>query len=329
MKKCGFIGYLFRGLAHLRKGTILKKIKRQLDFYNKNRRKIWWDKQKQKREYFEITLQRGIRMRLFFDSILSQLIYCDGFEVQEQQFVNAFLRPGDTFVDVGANIGLFSLIAAQRLGNTGSVYAFEPTSKVFERLCQNVKLNRYNNIFLFNTALSDKIGESRFFISQDGYDAWNSFSPSTAGNVLSTEIVKCDTWDNFSYKHNLIDKVTMMKIDVEGWETRLLSGGYETLSRKEAPVLQVEFTDEAAQAAGSSCEKLYNLLESLGFQMFIYDAKLHTLIHDPIRNAYPYLNLIATKNPRRIIDRLNERSDWLSRWQRITLYVSRLWDVLA
>ena len=89
----------------------------------------------------------------------------------------------------------------------------------------------------------------------------------------------------------------MIKIDVEGWEGRVLAGGFETLSRLDAPILQVEFTEQAARTAGSSCEKLYRNLVQLGYRMFIYDAKSRCLIDEPVRENYPYLNLIAAKDP--------------------------------
>ena len=58
---------------------------------------------------------------------------------------------------------------------------------------------------------------------------------------------------------NLLGNVTMMKIDVEGWESRVLAGGKEVFTRPDAPVLQVEFTDAAAKAAGSSCRQLVQI----------------------------------------------------------------------
>ena len=95
---------------------------------------------------------------------------------------------------------------------------------------------------------------------------------------------------------NLIGSVTMMKIDVEGWESRVLAGGKEVFAREDAPVLQVEFTDAAAEAAGTSCRQLYEFLESFGYRMFCYDVSKRALIEDPLREEYPYVNLMAAKN---------------------------------
>ncbi len=97
----------------------------------------------------------------------------------------------------------------------------------------------------------------------------------------------------------------MMKIDVEGWEHHVIQGGCEILSREDAPVLQVEFTEKAAEAAGHSCTELYRSLEELGYRMFTYDAKAKKLTADPIRESYPYLNLIAVKRIDQITSRIN------------------------
>src|SRR5262249_39728633 len=75
-----------------------------------------------------IKLQPAVKMRLYGDSELCRLIYCRHFEATERAFLNRFLRPGDVFVDVGANIGLFTLIAAACVLPAGRVVAFEPTS---------------------------------------------------------------------------------------------------------------------------------------------------------------------------------------------------------
>lgn len=299
---------LYRGLVHLRRGTVLERIRSEWREYTSRKRTGWWQSQKGIREQTEVSIQPGVRMRLYFDSRLSQLIYCDDFERQQREFLNAFLRQGEVFVDIGANIGLFTLIAAYRVGSTGRVYAFEPCSTAHRRLLANVQLNRLDNVSCHQSALSDLVGQLNMTVSLDGFDAWNSFAQPIAGHSFAVETVNCTTWDNFVQGHNLAGRVTMMKIDVEGWEGRVLSGAYEALAGTDGPVLQVEFADQAAQSAGSSCARLYDSLRGLGHQMFTYDAKSRELVHDPLRESYSYLNLIAVKQPERIVARLKKRS---------------------
>jgi FkbM family methyltransferase len=300
------MNYINRALVHLRNGTLIERLQQKSHEYIRNRRRMWWNSQIGKREYIETKIQSGVRMRLYFDSKLSQLIYSEDFEWQERQFINAFLRPGDVFVDVGANIGLFTLIAAKVVGNTGHVYTFEPCSKTYQRLLDNVQLNRLNNVSCYQLALSDEETETEMAILLEGFDAWNSLIKPVAIEQFAVERVNCKTWNKFTQENNLIGRVTMMKIDVEGWESHVLLGGENVFSRKDAPVLQVEFTEKASNSAGSSCEELYHLLEEFGYQMFIYDAKSKRLIPDPLRETYPYVNLIAIKRQEEISKRLKE-----------------------
>jgi len=225
------------------------------------------------------------------------MIYCRHFEAIERTFLNDFLRPGDVFVDVGANIGLFTLIAAICVGPKGRVFAFEPTTATFGRLVDNVRLNDFQNVTSVKLALSDVNGQLDLVRSIDGFDAWNSLARPTMGKVFSKERVVANAWDQYAGRHDLVGAVTMMKIDVEGWESRVLAGGKETFARMDAPVLQVEFADEAARAAGSSCGDLYETLERLGYRMFVYDPGMRALVPESMRHEYIYVNLIAAKNP--------------------------------
>jgi len=260
-------------------------------------RELRWASLAGRSRTFVMRLQPGLKMRLYGDSELCHLIYCRSFEVTERAFLNHFLRPGDVFVDVGANIGLFTLIAASCVGPKGKVVAFEPTKVTYTRLVENIRLNNLSNVSCVNLALSDRSGHVDLIQSTDGFDAWNSLAEPTMGKTFSSERVEVVEWDRYARTHNLAGLVTMMKIDVEGWEQRVLAGGKEVFARPDAPVLQVEFTDAAAKAARSSCRNLYEFLQSLGYRMFLYDLCQRRLVQESLREQYPYVNLIAVKNP--------------------------------
>lgn len=302
--------YLKRGLAHLRRGTLPGLLKLHLQHrwqnYIQSKRDVWWKSQVSKREYIEKEVQPGVRMRLFFDTRLSELVYFGDYERPERQFLNAFLRSGDVFVDVGANIGLYTSIAAHLVGSLGHVYAFEPCSLAFQRLVSNVQLNCFTNVFCEKLALSDSASQLGMKVSLDGWDACNSLAWPIEGAAFGIETVGSVRWDDFADENGLVGHITMMKIDVEGWELHVLKGGYRVLSLPEAPVLQIEFADRTMHSAGSSCTELYRLLEKLGYQMFTYDMKSRRLIPDPIRVDYTYLNLIAAKRPDQVAERLNK-----------------------
>lgn len=293
---------------HLKNGTLLSTLREKQKYYKHNRRKKWWDDHKNNADSFLVKLDPGIRMKLYFQSDMARIIFCDEFERQERKFINAFLKPDDIFVDVGANIGLFTLIAAKRVGSKGKVFAFEPTPPIYKELLENVALNEFKNVRCLQNALSDSEDIRPLFVAADGFDDYNSFAKPITTTAFAVEKVTCLTWDSFAVQEDLIGKVTMMKIDVEGWESRVLQGGASFLLREDAPLLQVEFTDEASLAAGSSCRQLYHLLEEFGYKMFRYDHNQRNIIPDPLRESYPYLNLIATKNPEEAYARI--RSHW-------------------
>lgn len=307
MKMNGDSFRINRFLRHIYQGTLPDRIRDEWRAYVKRRRTAWWRQQTGKREYLTFKPQSGLKMLLYFDSRLSQEIYCGYFERKERQFLNNYLRQGDIYVDIGANIGLFTLIASHRVGKNGQVYSFEPCYKTYSRLEKNIELNQMSNVKINHKALSDHTGQIEMNVSLDGYDAWNSIANPIAGQSFSVEKVSTIRWDDFAHANNLIGRVTLIKIDVEGWESHVLSGGCKTFGRTDAPVLQVEFTDLASQSAGTSCQALYRQLEDFGYRMFIYEEKSKRLIPDPVRTSYPYLNLFAVKNPEEINIKLKKR----------------------
>jgi FkbM family methyltransferase len=255
-------------------------------------------------ECVEIHLQQDVRLRLYADDELSRLIYCEDFEWQERGFLNGFLRPSDVFVDVGANLGLFTVLAARRVGPGGRVLAFEPSPRAFRRLQENVALNGFTNVACHRVALSDRGGQATLTVSADGHEAWSSLARPAKGAAFAAETVPTAAWDDFTREHGLLGRVALMKIDVEGWESRVLAGAREALRRPDAPVLQVELTDAVSRAAGSSCARVYGMLEGLGYQLFTFDGLARRLVPDPLREEYPYLNLIAAKRPADVAARL-------------------------
>lgn len=293
---------LVRLARHVREGTLLSRLEWEVGKWRKayeqwrSARKLrQWKVAKNKGAHIDATLDGGGRLRLYADSELAKAIYCHDFESNERSFLLHYLRPGDVFVDVGANIGLFTIVAAKIVGTDGRVYAFEPSALPRSRLEENIILNRLGNVTVEPLALSDESGELDFSTPMDGHDAWGSLATPTAGKNIQTARIQTIDWDSYAIRLDSA-KPVMMKIDVEGWENHVLYGATRTLSSSDAPLLQVEFTDEAAQSAGSSCALLYQHLTDLGYVVCRYDRQSNRLVPDPLRVAYPYDNLFATKH---------------------------------
>lgn len=228
---------------------------------------------------------------LYKDSILSRIIY-SGHENQEIDFIKMILKPEDIFIDIGSNIGLFSLIAAPIVGNNGKVICFEPTPQIYERLLENMELNEFNNIDCRNIGLSDSAGELSFYVSKNGFDAWNSLAPSNDGKLEHEIKINVSTLDEELIN---IDKnrISLVKIDVEGWEKFVLYGG-EAFFKNYHPVVMVELTEVNTFNAGYNIHEIYNIMQDWGYRW--YRIVNGELVPEPKRIRYPHVNLIAKKD---------------------------------
>lgn len=250
-----------------------------------------WNRLFNNNGFFEFNLNNDVKINLYRDSILSRLIY-EGFEKEEIDYLTKTLKKDDFFVDIGANIGLFSLMASKIVGLEGKVLCFEPAPLTFSKLDENVKLNNFNNIEIRNIGLSDTKGELTFYVSNNGYDAWNSFAPSKDNKLESSIQVPVSTLD---IELTNIDKtkIKLVKIDVEGWEKFVLNGGKDFFVNFN-PIVIVEFTEENTFNAGYPVYDIYNIMQNFGYvwhkisngELVKVEKKLH----------YPYDNLIAIKN---------------------------------
>jgi FkbM family methyltransferase len=227
----------------------------------------WLNNFTEGRDFFEFILSENIKIYLYKDSYFSKLIYYS-FEETEINFINSFLQPGDCFFDIGANIGLFSLHASTKISDIGCIYAFEPTPTTYERLLKNIVLNNFENIKTENIGMSDSVDTVTFYISNNGYDAWNSIVPLPELDNYSKITVNTTTIDNY-IKSKLIKHVDLVKVDVIGWELKVLKGAFDLMSRDDAPVLMVEFTEENAFSSGYYCGELFDYVNHFDMNYFI------------------------------------------------------------
>ncbi len=241
--------------------------------------------------FFEFNLNNDVKINLYKDSVLSRLIY-DGFEKEETEYLAKTLKRGDIFVDIGSNIGLFSLLASKIVGIEGRILSFEPAPLTFSRLNENVKLNNLKNIDIRNIGLSNKKGELTFYVSNNGYDAWNSFAPSQDNKLESSIQVPVSTLDA-ELKDIDKSKIKLVKIDVEGWEKFVLFGG-EDFFVNYNPVVMLEFTEENTFNAGYAVYEIYDIMQDFGY--IWYRINKGKLVKEEKKIHYPYDNLIAIKD---------------------------------
>lgn len=242
-------------------------------------------------DFFEYNLYGYAKINLYKDSVLSRLIW-NKFEKEETDYMCKVLKKGDVFIDVGSNIGLFSLIASKIVGEEGKVICFEPSPLTYSRLKENVKINNFNNLDIRNLGLSDSRGELTFYVSKNGYDAWNSFSPSKDNKLELSINVPVSTLD---FELNDIDKskIKLVKIDVEGWEKFVLQGAKEFLTNFN-PIVMVELTEQNTFNSGYSVHEIYDIMKNFGYTW--YRLQQGELVLEEKKLYYPYDNLIAIKN---------------------------------
>jgi len=169
-------------------------------------------------------------------------------------YIRDFLKPGMVFVDVGANVGFFTLAAASIVGPTGRVIAYEPTPTVGKRLEENVKLNRFANVTIRPVAVADKPGSLHFYESADDPEANSVFGSGAHSEVPAV-----------SLDSEQLGKVDLLKIDAEGAEPLVLSGAKKLLAAR--PTLIIEVNPIALRQAGSSAEDLMAQISSCGYQV--------------------------------------------------------------
>lgn len=145
-------------------------------------------------------------------------MWLGSYEAEKQRAIAAILRPGDTFVDIGANTGFFTLLGARRVGPTGTVVAVEPLQRNTDYLNRHIALNRLANVVVVRKAVSDFDGRSSF--SEEGWST-GRLSPGAKSTV---EVTTLD-----SLVHELGVKPDVVKVDVEGAEIDLLRGARRLL----------------------------------------------------------------------------------------------------
>src|SRR5579883_1711683 len=179
----------------------------------------------------------------------------------ELRYLERFLSPGDTFIDVGASVGLYTVVASTLVGARGRVLAFEPASEIYPVLRRNAAINGTSNVTTFNAAVSDQPGTARLF-HITGASLYSLGE--RAGHDDSFEEVRVTTLDEVVDRMGL-DSVACIKIDVEGAEALVLRGASRTLARFRPTVL-FEANSYAASRFDGGGPGPVELLSRLGYR---------------------------------------------------------------
>jgi FkbM family methyltransferase len=207
-------------------------------------------------------------------------------ENQDAVFIQRFLKKGNYFIDVGANIGTITIPAALAVGPTGRVFSIEPHPETFSCLKYNVTLNYLNNVLLTNCAIGDVNGKTRL-------TSLNEDRNHVEKNSLSEDTIEvdCKRLDDIPVLKNL--NVDLLKVDVEGFEYFVFKGAERILCNTGCIYFELDSKNYAQYNVLIS--DIIKYLEDFGFNLYrLDDASLSKFIFE--ENIVYSLNLVALKD---------------------------------
>lgn len=230
----------------------------------------------------------GYLMRLNLANQIERKIYYLGRfqDLELEHLLRAVLRPGDAAIDVGANIGMTTLLMSRLVGAGGTVHSFEPNPVDAARVEDLVRLNRIANVRLHNVAL----GPARTTMTLKVIGGWSvsgtlgNLSAEQAAVVSDSHEVRVETGDSIL---NGIAGPAFLKIDVEGFECHVLSGMTRFLAETR-PAIVTEVDESLLTQCGSGGQQLFAMMKQAGYRAFglqLHRALFgHRLALDPIND---------------------------------------------
>lgn len=187
---------------------------------------------------------------------------------EEIGFLKKIVKKGDTVVDIGANVGLYSLRLSKLVGDNGQVLSFEPFRPSFDILSKTISRLKIKNITCINEALGNtdelvslkvpRLGSGRV------KDPFVNIDPMGKGSIKMT------TLDTEIYKSK-ISSISFIKVDTEGYEYFVFKGAQETIVKYQ-PIILTEINNKWAERYGISGSDVDGLLSSFGYESFILGA---------------------------------------------------------
>ena len=179
------------------------------------------------------------------------------------------IKPGDICWDIGANIGFYTCLLAAQVGDNGRVVAFEPASRTYGYLKENVSLNQFTNVTVVNKGLSDRQEQRHLYYAEAGL-AEGTASLKYADGRAASERVTLDTIDTLFRE---LSAPNFVKIDVEGYQLEVLKGG-EYYLKTHAPLLIAELKD-VGETNREAFKEIEDYLTDLGYQL--YEIRKHSI----------------------------------------------------
>lgn len=246
-------------------------------------------------------LPHRYEMELRLDDWMERFAFVVGcyYEVDATATVLRLLRSGDCFIDVGANLGFLTLTGSRAVGPAGRVMAFEPNTTLAGRLKQALRVNKISNVTLFEQALGNADGRARLDTGT------HSGTANLRGGNATGMDVEVKRGDSVVTGLDEGDWV-LVKVDVEGYEQRVLQG-FSALIERPRTAFLVEVTEQWLQEVQGSAAGLFTLLQNQGYQAYLphlssFGGIHFTPVDGPCLNRHQYDVLF-----------LRTQDGWLSR----------------
>ena len=240
------------------------------------------------RHYRKIVKTRfGDLMEINTPDVISTTIFLAGhWEPMITEYVRGALNPGDTFIDIGANIGYYTVLASRMVGDSGSVISIEAHPGIYDRLKKNVALNDRKNVRIINAAAGSSRGELPIFSGPE----INLGHTTTVATIADSEGLRCDGMVRSDTLESLVGmnslyNARLIKVDVEGAEYEVLSTIFDSLAQF-SPTTEwiLELAPENCPAGRSAIHEIYAAFRSAGYEPFKID------------NPYGFHQLERTRN---------------------------------
>jgi len=238
----------------------------------------------------------GIIVSIHDDSVSLKLDPRDSLELLQRPFepneinlVKRLLKPGDRALDIGANIGYYTTLFSSLVGNTGSVFAFEPEASNLELLKENLTINRCTNTVVYPLGVSDRSGQASLHFCEENWGMHRIYDSICCGTEKTT--IRCVALDDFLESEQQID---FIKMDIEGAEYSALLGMSRLLAQDNL-MMVIEFSPFALAESGASTQKFVEILIANGFELFTINEHINRIDPSAILGHAKLFDRHATK----------------------------------
>ena len=255
----------------------------------------------------------GIRFVLYpFDrpNVLNLVKRAD--DAAEFKMIPKLVETGDTAIDVGANVGLYSVLLSRLCGPTGRVWAFEPVLDTYWRLRETLALNRCENVIPVESAISERSGKIALNLFEPQFSEWNSPGVRAKKDKNGKLVSRCASAEVSAYsldefcEQRGIGKIKFLKVDVEGFELSVFRGAERLLSERRIRYICFEIAPELLDAVGVEVCQVFEALEVHGYRAYRLDRGTGRFM-GPVRESFgAWTNFFASSED------LSNRGKWSS-----------------